>query len=139
MKVVIPIKLPSLTNQRLNWKGLARQKKDQRYATGLCLYGHSIPRPPWTVTITRVGPRKLDDDNLAAACKAVRDEIAAFVGVDDGSDLYSWVYRQRKGVYSVEVEITSADRELPSEAPVASCAGSGRTPGRRCVPELPRP
>jgi len=36
----------------------------------------------------------LDSDNLSAACKAVRDEVAAFLGVDDASARLHWVYLQ---------------------------------------------
>lgn len=85
-----------------------RMKKMQRHATKVCMHGVVIPQGPLTVTITRVGPRKLDDDNLQSACKYVRDEIANVIGVDDGNDrFYTWQYRQRTGPYGVEVDITS--------------------------------
>ncbi len=108
MKFHIPIKLPSLNNVgiRMNkWK-MIRTKKKQKEATKLILRGHVLPLPPLVVTITRIGPVKLDDDNLQGACKYVRDEIARAVGLDDGSDLYTWVYYQRTGKYGVEVEVT---------------------------------
>ena len=72
--------------------------------------GQQIPTVPLLVTITRVGPRRLDDDNLAAACKYVRDQIAAVIGIDDGSPLYTWRYEQRVGgrkEYGVDVEIVT--------------------------------
>lgn len=63
---------------------------------------------PLYVVMTRVGGRKLDSDNLDAAFKYVRDAIAAVVGVDDGSDQYTWVCQQRVGKpFGVDVEITS--------------------------------
>ena len=49
---------------------------------------------PLVVTLTRVGGRKMDDDNLSAALKAVRDGVADWLGVDDGSPLLTWDYRQ---------------------------------------------
>ena len=107
MQFHIPIKLPSLANLRLYWGKFATMKKKQRTATQLCMVGLDIPPTPLVVTITRIGPRKLDDDNLASACKYVRDQIAKAVGVDDGSDLYTWRYAQRKGKYGVDVEIIS--------------------------------
>lgn len=61
------------------------------------------------MTITRVSPRKLDDDNLQSACKYVRDQIADLIGVDDGSPLYTWRYSQRAGKCSVDVEIVSVN------------------------------
>jgi hypothetical protein len=50
----------------------------------------------------------LDGDNLSAACKAVRDEVAAFLGVDDASERLFWVYRQSPAVVlgaSVKAEV----------------------------------
>ena len=107
MRFSIPIKLPSLANMRLYWRRMASLKKKQRLTTKLCMLGVTIPPPPLLVTITRVGPRILDDDNLASACKYVRDQIAATVGIDDGSSLYTWRYEQKVGKYGVDVEITS--------------------------------
>ena len=62
---------------------------------------------PLLVTITRIGPRRLDSDNLQSAAKFVRDQIAATVGVDDGSNMYTWQYEQRIGKYGVDIEITT--------------------------------
>ena len=105
MRFTIPIQLPSLANTRLHWRRMAQLKRKQRDATAICMIGKIIPPLQLTVTITRIGPRQLDDDNLAASCKYVRDQIANIVGVDDGSLLYTWQYKQRKGGYCVEVEM----------------------------------
>ena len=92
---------------RSHWRYIAKIKKKQRAATKICLTNFVVPPMPLLVTITRIGPRYLDDDNLASACKYVRDEIAKKVGVDDGSPLYTWRYEQIKGLrYGVNVEIT---------------------------------
>lgn len=112
-KYHIPIRLPSLSNCRMTWRALARVKRDQRIATIYALIeSPTIPRrhvyalkPPFVVTITRIGPRKLDGDNLQGACKYVRDTIADVLGLDDGSPLYTWLYEQRQGDYGVDVEI----------------------------------
>ncbi len=109
MRFTVPIRLPSLANTRLHWRAMASLKKKQKAAVRVVMHGLALPPPPLTVTITRVGPGKLDDDNLAGAAKYVRDQIAAAVGVDDGSPLYTWRYGQRTGragEYGVEVEIT---------------------------------
>lgn len=106
MKFHIPIKLPSLPNERMHWRALVRIKHEQQLATHLCMMDKVVPPMPLTITITRVGPRKLDDDNLAASCKFVRDQIARMVGTDDGSPLYEWQYEQRfDKSYGVDVEI----------------------------------
>lgn len=105
MEFRIPIKLPSLLNLRVHWTRVLRMKKSQRNATRLCMHGKAIPKLPVVVTITRIGPRRLDGDNLAGACKYVRDEIARACGADDGNRSFRWRYRQRIGPYGVHVEI----------------------------------
>lgn len=58
------------------------------------------------VTLTHVGPT-FDDDNLATAFKAVRDEVAKLIGVDDGSSFYQWRYEQHRGKPAIEIRIES--------------------------------
>lgn len=75
------------------------------------LQGASI-RLPCTVHLTRIGPKKLDsDDNLNISFKAIRDAIAAKLGVDDGEDdKINFVYHQepcKVRRYSIIVEIVS--------------------------------
>jgi fatty acid-binding protein DegV len=68
---------------------------------------YTRPALPCTVTMTRVAPSEgLDDDNLRSALKAVRDQIAAWLGVDDRDPLVRWAYDQKRGAardYAVEV------------------------------------
>jgi hypothetical protein len=67
------------------------------------------------VTITRVSPRLLDDDNLRGALKAVRDGIADALGVDDRDERVRWRYRQIRGTvkyHAVDVSIAEV-RKLP--------------------------
>ena len=49
------------------------------------------------VVLTRISPRPFDDDNNAAALKSVRDGMAEWWGIDDGSDDVVWVCDWRKG------------------------------------------
>lgn len=61
------------------------------------------------IEIVRIGVGRLDDDNLHASGKHVRDGIADALGIDDGSKRLSWDYDQRsegKGVYAAVVTIT---------------------------------
>lgn len=46
------------------------------------------------VTLIAVIRRRLDDDNLAGACKPLRDAIAMTLGIDDGSERLTWEYGQ---------------------------------------------
>lgn len=66
------------------------------------------PAPPLVVTITRVAPRELDDDNLTGAAKYVRDGVADWLGVDDRTSRsgVTWRYDQRKGrTYGVDIHL----------------------------------
>lgn len=95
-------------------------KQKQKRAVKKCMKDAQIPPGPLVVTITRVGPSKLDDDNLQGACKYVRDQIAELVGVDDGKDFYTWLYRQRRGEYSVEIEIEQRVQRQGTRRPITT-------------------
>ena len=66
---------------------------------------------PCVVEIVRVGKGTLDDDNLRAAGKSVRDGIADRLGVNDNDPRVTWKYGQQTGEYSVIVRITEADND----------------------------
>jgi len=73
-----------------------------------------LRRHPGTfeVTLTRIAPQELDDDNLARSFKAIRDGIADAVGVDDRSKRFRWKYDQEKGgpkKYSVRIHIETKE------------------------------
>lgn len=105
MIIHIPMKLPSLANTRMHWRAMDRLKKSQKQIVRCHLPNDAVVVFPATVTLTRIGKRTLDSDNLAGAFKYVRDEIARYMGVDDGSPLYTWRYEQRKGEYGIEIKI----------------------------------
>lgn len=120
MTTLVPIRTRSEANLREHWATKARRVKAQRTSTRLCLVADSVehggvpPRGRLVVTLTRVAPRELDDDNLRPALKAVRDETAAWLGLPDDRDpRVAWEYAQRRGKpgqYAVEITITEADR-----------------------------
>jgi len=64
-----------------------------------------------TVNLTRIAPGLLDDDNIGAALKHVRDEIAAWVLVPNDRDpIFKWSVppaqeKSAPGVYRVRIEI----------------------------------
>jgi hypothetical protein len=107
IEVVLPIKAVSIANMRMHWAVKAKLAKSHRGSirAGLESVAPIPPGLPLTVVLTRMGPKTLDTDNLASSLKAVRDGVADWLGVDDGSPQLDWQYAQRKGVYSVEVEV----------------------------------
>lgn len=82
-------------NAREHWAVKARRVKAERLMTrGALAERGRPPDGPWQVELCRVAPRRCDDDNLQGALKAVRDEVAAWLGVDDGSELITFRYSQ---------------------------------------------
>ena len=49
------------------------------------------------VTIVRIAPRLLDDDNYVASCKALRDGIADAFKMRDNDPRITFWYEQRRG------------------------------------------
>jgi hypothetical protein len=106
------MKLASKLNDRVHWRVKAKQAKTERQAAFYSVPKHPVP---CMVTITRIGPATLDNDNLAGACKSIRDGIADRLGIDDRSPAVVWRYAQRKhgkGVYGVEIEFAPVPREV---------------------------
>lgn len=92
----VPVKAQSTSNLREHWTAKYTRTDAQKRAT-------RAKCPPWTsgpllvVTLTRVAPRPLDDDNLRGALKSIRDAVATWLKVDDASPLVRWEYQQEKG------------------------------------------
>lgn len=91
--IELPLRIESVANRREHWAIRARRTKAHRLAA------HAVPiHPlPCVVTLIRVAPRKLDDDNLVSGFKALRDGIAARFGVDDADPRIQFRYEQVRG------------------------------------------
>ena len=109
VEFAMPIRTVSEANMREFWAVKAHRAKGQRGTallyTRTALRKKKPMKPPLRITLTRIGKRKLDSDNLARSFKAVRDGIADAIGIDDGHESLTWVYAQAKGAYSVTVRI----------------------------------
>ncbi len=102
------LRLVSEANQREHWRTKHRRKKAQQIIVLAELSKHPKPELPARITLTRIALRRLDTDNAAGSFKHVQDEIARWMGVDDGDERYDWQYRQEKGdpkQYAVRIEI----------------------------------
>lgn len=95
-------------NNREHHRVRAARVAAEREATRLALAAGDWRGDPVSLRRAELGARvtivrpfvttRLDTDNLSAACKAVRDEVAAFLGVDDASARLHWVYLQSPAV-----------------------------------------
>jgi len=112
ISLTIPgLRLVSEANAHEHWRHRAKRAEAQRAATLLLArtaLARGRPQLPLVVTITRLGPGKLDSDNLTGSAKHVRDGVAQALGIDDGDDRVTWVvgWRKAKG-YGVEVTIAA--------------------------------
>lgn len=105
--ILVHIRTVPGLNAREHYRVRAKRVKAERQATAwaLLMAGYN-PFTPCTVRLTRVAPSNgLDDDNLSGALKAVRDEVASWLGIDDKrSDLVRYVYAQQRGPWAVGIE-----------------------------------
>ncbi len=92
----------SETNKREHWAIKYKRHKQQREAIHAAYLSYnSLITLPAVVTMIRRSPRELDDDNLCAAFKAVRDQIAQELtgkgkGMGDRDPRITWRYAQEK-------------------------------------------
>lgn len=99
LTLFVPVDTRSELNTRGHWaarhRRFAQQRKDTRITF---LVAGWRPGSTWTlpvvVRLTRHGRKLLDDDNVRGALKAVRDEVAAVLGVDDADPRVTWEYGQ---------------------------------------------
>lgn len=110
-----PIKTISEANCRQHWRVKSKRRQEQQQTiTGMlmnALRGREIELP-CVVKLTRVGPKRMDDDNLAGSFKGTRDAIARKLGVDDGDPRIKFQYEQcpvGRREYNIVVEINSVN------------------------------
>lgn len=87
-----------------------RRRKAQRSAVAMAWpyqWRQRKWRFPLQVTLERHAPSSGLDvgDNLPASLKAVRDEVAKQLGVDDRDSRVCWVYAQARGSYCVVIGV----------------------------------
>lgn len=107
----IPVKIKSECNTHTHWRDrYTRAKKQKAVVIAYWLNAAKKVQMPCTIKLIRRSPRKLDDDNLRGAFKAIRDALADLIipGLAPGraDEQISWHYDQVKDkVQSVDVEV----------------------------------
>lgn len=113
IRILLPIRIVSVANLREHFMARAKRSKLHRSTafTMLRAWGRP-PALPVTVTMTRIGGRKLDsDDNLRMGIKAAKDGVADWLGVDDANPGVTWLYAQTPGKpkeYGLLVEVVAS-------------------------------
>jgi hypothetical protein len=77
-------------NYREHWQARSRRVSRERRMVHDALAGHAPPPLPVVAELTRVAWARCDSDGLAGCFKSIRDELAAWLGVDDRSPLVRW-------------------------------------------------
>lgn len=103
--VTVPgVAVVSEANRRDHWAVKRKRARLQQEATFLALAGlgkdaRDTLRAAKKVRVTfvRIGGKKLDSDNLVGAFKAIRDALAKFLRVDDGSNKLEWEWPVQEG------------------------------------------
>lgn len=106
---LVPIRTAPGQNVRENRGRRIVRVQAERGAVALCWPKFPVPLP-CTVQLTRISPgQPLDPkENLPASLKAVVDELARLIGVDDADPRVTWLPdKQERGEWGVWVEITS--------------------------------
>lgn len=93
MQYTLPIRLQSEQNRRDHWRVVAKRKQEQHALTrNLLRRDCTVWAVPATVTFRRIAWARFDSDAVPAACKYVRDAIAALFGIDDADPRIEWRY-----------------------------------------------
>ncbi len=115
--LTLPIKLVSVANLREHWSVKHKRVAAERLTAKLAVLAatktcRGALSDGIVVTITRLGPRRLDTDNLSSAGKGCRDGIADALGVDDGDDFVEWRYAQEcPSPYGVRVRVEPREKQ----------------------------
>lgn len=91
---ISPLRLASEANAGGTRRAAIARKSAVKAAVAGAMPAMTFPLPA-VVTLTRLGGKSLDGDNLQRAMKAVRDVVAKWLGCDDADKRIRWRYRQR--------------------------------------------
>jgi hypothetical protein len=116
----LPIATVSEANTRCHWAQRYRRFKAQQNCVKALLVEPVVAELATNlargrvlrIMLTRLADRAMDTDNLAGAFKAIRDQLAVMLKIDDGSSLVEWHYWQEKCEESgitIKMELLEAD------------------------------
>lgn len=120
------LRTESEANARGHWSGKAKRAADQRAVVAAVVRARVKPTLPVEVTLKRYAPSVgLDDDNLRASMKAVRDGVTDALGLPDDRDpRVTWRYQQVRGPWGVTLLFRSWDPTRPGARVVEEPEGT---------------
>jgi hypothetical protein len=117
--VMLPLQTKSEANQRGSWRTKEKRRKEQVNVASLSIRSgtmHHRRRRVSRVEVTRIGPRKLDTDNLHGALKYVRDGIALGLGINDDTDIWFTYQEIHPWLYGVRVRVCFEEMSSNTES-----------------------
>lgn len=128
----LPIDTVSEMNCSQHWRVKSKRHKSQQFFVRLAMNKHKV-NLPCTVTMIRLSPRDLDDDNLSSAFKWIRDELSECLipnsrktyingrgktqeikGRADSDKRIKWLYGQEKAkIKGIRIEIDFEAESTP--------------------------
>lgn len=145
--VDIPVTSP-LNGRHSTWGAITGRRTRERAATYAALESAAaVPHEArkvarawgvWIVTFERHGSKRMDDDNLQAGLKSVRDAVAEWLGLDDADERVWWRYcqvieRKRSTRYGGKLA-SGSTRTWDSYVRVHIAADTDRTHARTATP-----
>ena len=111
--ISVPLRTGNGMNSREHHMARARRVKREREAAAWMLKRAEKPILPCVVLLTRSAPSNgLDRDNLQGALKAVRDQVAEWLEVDDRDESsVRYEYAQIRGPWAVSFEFKDVDSQ----------------------------
>lgn len=106
------MRLVNLANDHTHWRVRQRRAADQRGTARIVARAKGVDGLgfPVSVTITRIGPGRLDSDGLIISAKHVRDGIADAMGIDDADDRVQWfVTAERAKEWAVRIVVQRSE------------------------------
>ena len=105
LDVIVSVRTMSEGNAREHHMSRYRRKESQQLAVFNVLANCDRRALPVVVTLTRLSARKVDPG--AEWMKHVQDEVARWLGCDDGDESsVEWIYRQQKSTgFEVRIEV----------------------------------
>ncbi len=103
----------STANAREHWRARAERSRNERAAVRAHFQHEQIAPLEFgetcVVKLTRIGPARMDSDNVIGSFKAIRDQVADCLGVDDGDEAtIVFKYAREKGEFAVRIELEVA-------------------------------
>lgn len=113
VQVDLPIETIVPLNVREHWRTTHSRKKKQQLLVEKWAHAFKHVRKPEAVGLVRISPGKLDDDNLHACFKHIRDAIARVYETDDADwkeGSLSWTYAQMSmgRLYGVRIAVVGS-------------------------------